>query len=95
MPEFVIEFVASIIPYGGMLISVFCYVVGELIKTTFCEKIPNTYIPLITAVLGGLLVLVIPTAFSDQVFGARIIYGVLCGWAATGAYESIKGVFKK
>ena len=92
MPEFVIEFLTSVIPYGGMIITVFCFVVGELIKTTFCDKIPNTYIPLITAVLGGLLVLVLPTAFSDQVLGARIIYGILCGWASTGAYESIKSI---
>ena len=96
MPEFVIEFISSIISsYGGLLIAVFCYVIGELIKTTFCDKIPNTYIPLITAVLGGLLVLVLPTAFSDHDLGARIIYGILCGWAATGAYESFKILFIK
>ena len=95
MPEFVIEFISSIIPYGGTIITVFCFVVGQMIKTTLCEKIPNTYIPLITAVLGGLLVLVLPTAFSDQTIGARIIYGILCGWAATGAYESIKNLLSK
>lgn len=95
MPEFVIEFISSIIPYGGMIIAVFCFAIGELIKTTFCEKVPNKYIPLITAVLGGLLVLVLPTAFSEYDLGARIIYGILCGWAATGAYESFKNLFNK
>ena len=94
MPEFVIEFISSIIS-SGLVIAVLCYVVGELIKTTFCSKIPNTYIPLITAVLGGLLVLVLPTVFSDQDLGTRIIYGILCGWSATGAYESFRHLFKK
>ena len=95
MPEFVIEFISSIIPYGGLIVVVFCFVVGQIIKSALCEKIPNTYIPLITAVLGGLIVLVLPTTFSDQPLGARIIYGILCGWAATGAYESIKNIFGK
>jgi hypothetical protein len=94
MPEFVIDFISSIIS-SGLPIAVFCFVVGELIKTAFCSKIPNTYIPLISAVLGGLLVLVLPTTFSDSDLGTRIIYGVLCGWAATGAYESFKNIFKK
>jgi MFS family permease len=96
MPEFVNEFISNIVHNGGgMVIFIACFVIGEIIKSAFCDKIPNKYIPLIAAVLGGLLVLVIPTAFSDLIIGTRIIYGVLCGWASTGAYESIKNLFKK
>ena len=90
--EFVIDFITDIVPYGGVIILVFCFAVAQMIKSALCEKLPNKYIPLIAGIVGGLVVLVLPTSFSGEPLGARIIYGILCGWASTGAYETIRNI---
>ena len=61
-----------------------CLIVGYLIKHTF-EFIPNKYIPMTLALLGGGL-----NALVNGVSVDSIVYGAFMGLASTGFYEMFR-----
>lgn len=82
---------------NGVVIIVGCFIIGEIIKKSL-SFIPNQMIPLIGGVLGIVAALLIPSVFPEVDTGTKIIYGLACGWAATGGYETIRNLpelFKK
>ena len=78
-----------------LLIVLLCYVVVALLRKT---KLPNESLPLISGSLGLLLSLltfyVFPTIVPAQDLGVTMLYGLLCGLAATGSNQVFKQTVK-
>ena len=69
-----------------LVIILACLVLGYVIKhATFCQKIPNDDIPVILAVIGMLLNLLV-SGFSIE----SAVYGACMGLASTGLHQSFK-----
>ena len=74
---------------NGVLIAGCVYVCAELLKS-FLPRMNSTWIPLIGAILGVVLGLIIPDFSVGQGMLVKAISGLCLGWAATGAFESMK-----
>lgn len=84
---------------GISIMVIICYVMGEVIKKIFKEKL-NKYIPLILTLLGGALGLIIYITNKELMLEVGNIYeaiviGLLCGNSSTGANQIIKQMLKK
>ena len=81
------------------VIVIICYVIGELIKVVFKNKI-NKNIPIIVTTIGGILGVLIYLTNRELLMGIDIIYssiviGLISGSSSTGTNELIKKVFKE
>ena len=80
-------------------IVIICYVIGELIKVVFKNKI-NKYIPIIVTTIGGILGVLIYLTNRELLMGidniySSIVIGLISGSSSTGTNELIKKVFKE
>lgn len=67
-----------------LVVMVACLVVGYIIKhATFLNKIPNTDIPCILAVIGAVL-----NGFVSGFSIESIVYGAVMGLASTGLHQA-------
>lgn len=85
-PDILIYFLDGLIQEGFYLVLI-CLFIGYVIKHQI-PAIKNEYIPLITAIVGGVVGIFI---FNGAV-GVNIIKGIALGWASTGMYETIKNL---
>lgn len=92
--ENVFSFITDLFLSDGIIIAVAVYVLGEIVKTSI-KFIKNQYIPLLGGVAGVILGLTIPTIFPEADIMTKAIYGLALGWAATGGFETFKGLTKK
>lgn len=81
------------------VIVIICYVIGELIKVVFKNKI-NKYIPIIVTTIGGILGVLIYLTNRELLMGidniySSIVIGLISGSSSTGTNELIKKVFKE
>ena len=81
------------------IIVVCCYIVGELFKLVFKNKQEAyNYIPIITAVMGGALGILIfytnPEIKMAQNPWSALGMGIISGSSATGTNQIIKQLFK-
>ena len=78
-----------------LVVLVACLVVGYIIKhATFLKKIPNDDIPVILAVLGAILNIIVSGLSVES-----IVYGAVMGLASTGLHQAFgnfidSGVFE-
>lgn len=77
----------------GLLILIACYVLGNII-TRCIPKINNNFTVLILTLTGGVLMVAIPTIYSDDPLTVRVIKGIILGWSSTGLHELLKGLSK-
>lgn len=82
------------------IIVVCCYIVGELFKLVFKNKQEAyNYIPIITAVMGGALGILIfytnPEIIMAQNPWSALGMGIISGSSATGTNQIIKQIFKR
>lgn len=69
-----------------LIVMVACLIVGYIIKhATFMKWLPNDDIPIVLAVLGGVLNPIV-SGFSVE----NIVYGALMGLASTGLHQTFK-----
>lgn len=69
-----------------LIVMVACLIVGYIIKhATFMKWLPNDDIPVVLAVLGGILNPIV-SGFSVE----NIVYGALMGLASTGLHQTFK-----
>ena len=81
------------------VIVIICYVIGELIKVVFKNKI-NKYIPIIVTTIGGILGVLVYLTNRELLMGidniySSIVIGIISGSSSTGTNELIKKVFKE
>lgn len=83
------------------IIVVCCYIVGEIYKFIFANK-QKAYklIPIVLAVLGGLLGIIIYFTNPEMIFNAANVWvalgiGFVSGASSTGANQIIKQLFGK
>lgn len=70
-----------------LVVMVACLVLGYIIKhATFLKWLPNDDIPVILAIVGGVLNLVVSGVSLDS-----IVYGATMGLASTGLHQAFKG----
>lgn len=70
--------------YFTVVVVVACLVVGYIIKhATFLKKIPNDDIPVILAIVGGFLNILVSGLTIESV-----VYGALMGLASTGLHQA-------
>lgn len=81
------------------IIVVCCYIVGEIYKFIFVKK-QEAYklIPIVLAILGGLLGIIIYLTNPEMIFNAANIWvalgiGIVSGSSSTGANQIIKQLF--
>lgn len=72
------------------IVVVACLIVGYIIKTSL-DFIPNKYIPLILAILGGVLGCVANASISLEI----IVYGAFSGLASTGLHQAFTRIIEK
>ena len=69
-----------------LIVMVACLIIGYIIKhATFMKWLPNDDIPVVLAVLGGVLNPIV-SGFSVE----NIVYGALMGLASTGLHQAFK-----
>lgn len=69
-----------------LIVMVACLIVGYIIKhATFMKWLPNDDIPIVLAVIGGVLNPIV-SGFSVE----SIVYGALMGLASTGLHQTFK-----
>ena len=76
------------------VITVICYLIGEIIKLT---KINHKYIPVIVGIAGGILGIVAINVIPDFPASDRmtaLAVGIVSGLAATGANQVVKQLKK-
>lgn len=79
--DFITEFYVPIVVVA-------CLIVGYVIKNTpKLEKISNSYIPLIVAILGAIL-----ACIDGGVSLNMIVAGAVSGLASTGLYETFRNL---
>lgn len=83
------------------IIVVCCYIIGEIYKVLFNNK-QEAYkiIPIVMAIIGGLLGIIIYLANPEMILNAENIWialgiGIVSGASSTGANQIIKQIFKK
>lgn len=83
------------------IIVVCCYIIGEIYKVLFKSK-QETYklIPIIMAIIGGLLGIIIYLTNPEMILNAENIWialgiGIVSGASSTGANQVIKQLFSK
>lgn len=83
------------------IIVVCCYIVGEIYKVLFKNK-QEAYklIPILVAILGGLLGILIYLTNPEMVLNADNVWvalgvGIVSGASSTGTNQIIKQLFKK
>lgn len=77
--------------YFVLVVFVACLVVGYIIKhASFCKKIKNDDIPVILAVVGA-IVNVLVSGLSVE----TVVYGALMGLASTGCHQAFKTYVEK
>lgn len=83
------------------IIVVCCYIVGEIYKVLFKNK-QEAYklIPILVAIIGGLLGILIYLTNPEMIFNADNIWialgiGIVSGASSTGTNQIIKQIFKK
>ena len=69
-----------------LVVMIACLVVGYIIKhATFLKKIPNDDIPVILAVVGAILNLIVSGMSIESA-----VYGAVMGLASTGLHQGFK-----
>ncbi len=83
------------------IIVVCCYIVGEIYKVLFKNK-QEAYklIPILVAIIGGLLGILIYLTNPEMIFNADNIWialgiGIVSGTSSTGTNQIIKQLFEK
>ena len=77
---------------GVAVITVICYLVGQIVKVT---GIDNKYIPVIVGVAGGILGVVgmfIMPDFPAGDYMTAVAVGIVSGLAATGINQAVKQI---
>ena len=77
---------------GVAVITVICYLVGQIVKVT---GIDNKYIPVIVGVAGGVLGVVgmfIMPDFPAGDYMTAVAVGIVSGLAATGINQAVKQI---
>lgn len=87
-------------PIGVVLIVLICYMVGEVYKTLFPKEKLKKLIPIVVAITGGILGVVIYEIDRNMLFQTdnilvAILIGIISGTSSTGANQIIKQIFKK
>ncbi|MGN0907633.1 MAG: hypothetical protein ACI4NM_10830 [Bullifex sp.] len=68
-----------------------CFIVGELLKLIFKEKLPKQWLPFITGGFGLLFCPLLCWQFTLQ----RFAEGLISGFASSGGYDAIKAIKEK
>ncbi len=83
------------------IIVVCCYIIGEFYKFLFKNK-KEAYklIPVVMALIGGLLGILIYLTNKEMIFDSQNIWialsiGIVSGTSSTGTHQIIKQLFKK
>ncbi len=82
------------------IIVVCCYLVGEIYKQIFKKKTEAyKFIPVVLAVIGGVLGVVIFVTNPEMIFNAENVWvalgvGIVSGVSATGANQIVKQLFQ-
>ena len=83
------------------IIVILCYLMGELFKIMFKNKNDLfKLIPILNAILGGILGILIFLTNPEIIFNAKNIWnalgiGIVSGVSSTGTNQIIKKIFKK
>lgn len=83
------------------IIVVCCYIVGELYKLIFKNKTEAfRFIPVLSAVVGGILGVIIFFTNPEMIFDAQNVWialgvGIVSGVSATGTNQIVKQLFGK
>ena len=90
-----IDLIFQYIPLDYVLIIGGLIVVGEMLKkfTTLPNYFLTTALPLLGAILTGLIYLTSTEVLMTAELIKQICVGLLMGWAATGGYEWFKNTF--
>ena len=70
---------------------VVCYILGELLKLIFKEKLDTKWLPFIMAGIGLVLAPLITMTFTLE----RFAEGLVSGFASSGGYDAIKALTSK
>lgn len=82
---------ANLTEYFVLVVMVACLVVGYIIKhATFFKWIPNSDIPVVLAILGSIVNVIVGGLSVESV-----VYGALMGLASTGLHQSFKQFIEK
>lgn len=81
------------------IIVIFCYLIGEIYKFMFNEKYYKL-IPVVLAICGGVLGVIIYLTNKEMIFNVDNIYlaievGIVSGTSSTGTNQIIKKIFKQ
>lgn len=84
------------------IIVVCCYIIGEIYKVLFKKKQKEAYkmIPIVLAITGGMLGVLIYLTNKEMIFNASNIWialgiGIVSGTSSTGTNQIIKQIFKR
>lgn len=91
MDELILDYIRTLILGDGMLLVVVSFVVGCIIKSSL-DRVDNKYIPLICAVLGAVIAMLVPHIFPDSGIVTSALKGMVISWAATGGYEMFRNL---
>ncbi|MBQ8292405.1 MAG: phage holin family protein [Bacilli bacterium] len=86
-------------PIGVILIVVGCYMLGEIYKLVFPKDQTKRLIPIVLAVFGAILGVIIYYIDKSKLLNVdsiltAILVGVISGTSSTGANQIIKQIFK-
>lgn len=89
------EFIFQYIPLDYVLIVGGLIVIGEMLKkfTTLPNQLLTTALPVLGAVIMGVIYSTGVEVFVVAEFIKQICVGLLMGWASTGGYEWFKNTF--
>lgn len=89
------EFIFQYIPLDYVLIVGGLIVIGEMLKkfTTLPNQLLTTALPVLGAVIMGVIYSTGAEVFVVAEFIKQICVGLLMGWASTGGYEWFKNTF--
>lgn len=73
------------------IILVVCFILGELLKLIFKEKLNREWLPFIMGLVGMLLCPLLCKEFSV----ANVATGLISGFASSGGYDALKAVKTK
>lgn len=80
------DFVTVLSEHFVLVVTVACLIIGYMIKhASFMKWLPNTDIPIVLAVFGGILNPIV-SGFSIE----AVVYGALMGLASTGLHQAFK-----
>ncbi len=90
--ENITELIDRLLMGNGIIIAAAAYVLAEIIKVSLPAL--KRFIPLIGGVVGILLGVLVPSIFEGSDPLSAAVMGMALGWAATGAFETIKSCRK-